>query len=144
MVSPALDEGDDPGRREGIRRELWDHLTNRGENTARPRSFVGDPTQPDMMPVRMGPEGPGGPGEMGGPGGSDEVMSLVEQEMGPDIVGAPPEFLEDFRRVLTRLKQEGFPMIASVATKVRAGLLAGKSVDQVHYEVRTSMGGQMR
>jgi hypothetical protein len=142
MQSPALDEGAD-GRREGIRRELWDHLSNRGQNAAPTRSFVSDPIQPDMMPVRVGvgPDGqpmPGGPGEMGG---SDEVMALIQEVMGPDIVGAPPEFLEDFKRVLTRLKSEGWPMTADVAMKVRRDLLAGKSVGQICYEQRTRMGG---
>jgi hypothetical protein len=142
MVSPALSEGGD-GRREGIRRELWDRLANKGQHAAPTRTFVGNPENPDAMPVRMGvgPDGqplPGGPGEMGG---SDEVMSLIQQVMGPDIVGAPPEFIQDFQRVLTRLKSEGWPMTAATAQKVRGELLKGKSVDQICYEYRTSMGG---
>jgi hypothetical protein len=154
MVSPALNEGAD-GRREGIRRELWDRLTEGGRNTAPARSFVGNPENPDMMPVRMSPwqqgmvegagtepppEGMGGPGGRGAPGGEPSTEQMIEIVMGPAIVNADPAFLQAAKQVLDTLKREGWPLTRDTVTAILDEIQKGKSPARVAREFRLKHG----
>lgn len=114
MVSPAIDAGEDPGRREGIRRELYDRLSNNGRDLARPKRFAGDPSQPDLMPVRqaVGIDDqplPGGP-----PGGLDgglegmappgSIEAQIIEYLGDRLNEFTPEQLEEITSALQQYK----------------------------------------